>query len=67
MMQRIVAPTAAFLGAAAAATAAATIALLLTLPTVRAVPPSDGNDVLPFLYAVVTMITDAAWALLKYL
>jgi hypothetical protein len=67
MMQRIVVSTAAVVGAMATAAAAATIALLLTLPSGRAVAQPAESGILPFLQAVVSVLVDAVWAVLEYL
>jgi len=67
MIEKIVAPAAAVIGTAAAAMAGATIALMLTIPTGRAVPTAGGEVVLPFLEAALRMLADAFWATLQYL
>ena len=67
MIEKIVAPAAAVVGTAAVAMAGATIALMLTIPTGRAVPTAGGEVVLPFLEAALRMLADAFWATLQYL
>jgi hypothetical protein len=67
MIEKIVAPAAAVIGTVAAAMAGATIALMLTIPTGRAVAPTGGDVVLPFLEAAVKMLADAFWTMLQYL
>ena len=67
MIEKIVAPAAAVIGTAAAAMAGATIALILTLPTGRAVASTGSDVVLPFLEAGLRMLADAFWSVLQYL
>jgi hypothetical protein len=66
-MQRIVAPTAAAIGAIAAATAAAMITLLLTTPSATSVQPTAESDVLALLQDVLVMLAEAAWTVLRAL
>jgi hypothetical protein len=67
MIEKIVAPAAAVIGTAAAAMAGATIALILTIPTGRAVASTGSDVVFPFLEAALRMLGDAFWSVLQNL
>jgi hypothetical protein len=66
MTQRILTPAAAVIGLAATAMAGAALSLLLTAPADVGAAVSHG-DVMPFLEAVLTVIADVVWGVLKYL